>query len=431
MSERWSINAEWAQLEDGSPEERACFAALGICTDDSCLTFGYDSLLQSVRRAPYLSAYHFAEWLAWNWWRLRWEPHRLSPEWELSHAMASIGGGYIWPDIRIVSDGRLVSLICKSTPERARTPYRYLSESSTSIAAADFEGEIDRFVESVLQRLQTCGVTSSNLHHIWAEVVSERQDSARSAQRKFEALLGEDPGELDEVQLEHFIANIAATGQEALEEIAANRIPGKAIPDIAYLLELGRTSGTIANPLDRISLYARVPHDLDAPWRVGTRAAQHLRAQESIAPDQPITNNQLAQMYGAPREVFAPMDRSTDLSFDLSESDQRHRVVLRRTGRETSRRFALARLLGDALTYTTSDLMRPATHSDTYRQKVQRAFAAELLSPFEAVDHMLDGDYSPENQQDIADHFQVSDRTILTLLVNHQRLERSALDIAD
>ena len=431
MSERWSINAEWAQLEDGSPEERACFAALGICTDNSCLTFGYDSLLQSVRRAPYLSAYHFAEWLAWNWWRLRWEPHRLSPDWELSHAMASIGGGYIWPDIRIVSDGRLVSLICKSTPERARTPYHYLSESSTSIAAADFEGEIDRFIEAVLQRLQTCGVTSSSLHHVWPEVVSERQDSARSAQRKFEALLGEDPGELDEAQLQHFIANIAATGQEALEEIAANRIPGKAIPDIGYLLELGRTSGTIANPLDRISLYARVPHDLDAPWRVGTRAAQQLRAQESIAPDQPITNDQLAQMYGAPRDVFAPMDRSTDLSFDLSESDRRHRVVLRRTGRETSRRFALARLLGDALTHTTSDLMRPATHSDTYRQKVQRAFAAELLSPFEAIDHMLDGDYSPENQQDVADHFQVSDRTILTLLVNHQRLERSALDIAD
>jgi hypothetical protein len=431
MSERWSISAEWAQLDDGSPEERACFAALGICTDDSCLTFGYDSLLQSVRRAPFLSAYHLAEWLAWNWWRLRWEPHRLSAEWELSHAMASIGAGYIWPDIRIVSDGRFVSLTCKPTPERARTPYRYLAESSTSIAAADFEGEIDRFIDAVSQRLQMCGVTNSNLQQIWPEVVWERQDPMRSAQRKFEALLGEDPGELDEAQLQHFIENIAATGQEALEEIAANRIPGKAIPDIAYLLELGRTSGTIANPLDRISLLTPVQHELDAPWRVGTRAAKRLRAQESIAPDQPIANDRLAQMYGAPRDVFAPIDRPSDLSFDLSESDQRHRVVLRRTGRETSRRFALARLLGDALTHTTTDPMRPATHSDTYRQKVQRAFAAELLSPFEAVDHMLDGDYSPENQQDVADHFQVSDRTILTLLVNHQRLERSALEIAD
>lgn len=36
---------------------------------------------------------------------------------------------------------------------------------------------------------------------------------------------------------------------------------------------------------------------------------------------------------------------------------------------------------------------------------------------------MLDGDCSAENQQEVADHFQVSDRTILTLLVNQRRLE--------
>jgi Zn-dependent peptidase ImmA (M78 family) len=55
---------------------------------------------------------------------------------------------------------------------------------------------------------------------------------------------------------------------------------------------------------------------------------------------------------------------------------------------------------------------------------MQRSFAAEFLSPFEVVDEMLAGDYSPEAQQDVAEHFHVSDRTILTLLVNHHRLER-------
>ncbi len=431
MSERWSIDVEWAQLETGSPEERAGFAALGIHAYDACLTFGYDSLLQSVRRAPYLSAYHFAEWLAWNWWRLRWEPHRQSSEWELSHAMASIGGGYVWPNIHIVSDGKNISLVCKPTPERASTPYRYISDSVSIIPATDFEGEIDLFIEAVLQRLQTCQVTGSNLHEIWQDIVQERQDPALSVQRKFEALLGEDPGEMDETQLQRFIANAEATGQTALEEIAANRISGKPVPDIAYLLELGHTRGTVTNPRDRITLHTPIPHDRDAPWRVGTHAAQLLRAQENIAPDVAITNDQLARMYGAPRNTFDPLEQPSDLSFDLSESDQRHRVVLRRAGRETGRRFALARLLGDTLTHATDDPVRPATHSDTYRQKVQRAFAAELLSPFEATDHMLDGDYSMENQQEVADHFQVSDRTVLTLLVNHKRLDRSKLDEAD
>jgi len=431
MAARWSIDVEWAQLDAGAPEERAGFAALGIHAYEACLTFGYDSLLQSVRRAPYLSAYHFAEWLAWNWWRLRWEPHRQSADWELSHAMASIGGGYIWPNIHIVSDGKNVSLVSRPTSERTRTPYRYLNDSVSIIPATDFEGEIDLFIEAVLQRLQTFEATNSNLHDIWKDVVQERQDPTLSAQRKFEALLGEDPGEMDKGQLEGFIANAEATGQTALEEIAANRIPGKAVPDIPHLLELGHTRGTVTNPRDRITLHEPIPHDVDAPWRVGTRAAQLLRAQESIDPGVAITNDQLAHMYGAKRDIFDPLDQPADLSFDLSESDQRHRVVLRRAGRETGRRFALARLLGDTLTHTTNDPVRPATHSDTYRQKVQRAFAAELLSPFQAVDHILDGDYSTENQQEVADHFQVSDRTILTLLVNNRRLDRSKLEEAD
>lgn len=59
---------------------------------------------------------------------------------------------------------------------------------------------------------------------------------------------------------------------------------------------------------------------------------------------------------------------------------------------------------------------------------MQRAFAAELLSPFEAVEEMLADDYSTESQQDVAKHFQVSDMTIRTLLVNHRRLEREELD---
>ncbi|WP_265300612.1 ImmA/IrrE family metallo-endopeptidase [Verminephrobacter eiseniae] len=66
----------------------------------------------------------------------------------------------------------------------------------------------------------------------------------------------------------------------------------------------------------------------------------------------------------------------------------------------------------------------PATRSYTYRQKAQRAFAAELLSPFQAVDGMLDGDYSEEAQQDVAAHFNVSAVAIRTQLANHGRIDR-------
>ena len=41
---------------------------------------------------------------------------------------------------------------------------------------------------------------------------------------------------------------------------------------------------------------------------------------------------------------------------------------------------------------------------------------------------MLGDDYSVENQRGVAGHFQVSELTIRTLLVNHGRLEREDLD---
>ena len=36
------------------------------------MTEAEDAFVKRVRKEVYLSAYRLAEWLAWNWWRLRW-----------------------------------------------------------------------------------------------------------------------------------------------------------------------------------------------------------------------------------------------------------------------------------------------------------------------------------------------------------------------
>lgn len=68
--------------------------------------------------------------------------------------------------------------------------------------------------------------------------------------------------------------------------------------------------------------------------------------------------------------------------------------------------------------------LHPATRASTYRQKAQRSFAAEFLSPFEQVEEELTGDYSPEALQDVAERFNVSYLTIETLLKNHGLIAR-------
>ena len=113
---------------------------------------------------------------------------------------------------------------------------------------------------------------------------------------------------------------------------------------------------------------------------------------------------------------------SDQLSFVIAGDGRRSRLALRPKW-HTGRRFDVARLIGDRLLDGTERLS-PATQAYSYRQKAQRAFAAELLSPYEAVDDMLGVDTSEEGQTEAAEHFQVSPMAIRTQLANKGRVAR-------
>ena len=89
-------------------------------------------------------------------------------------------------------------------------------------------------------------------------------------------------------------------------------------------------------------------------------------------------------------------------------------------------RFEAARLLCDELIAPDSDKWLPATDSRTSRQKIQRAFAAELLCPINSLDEFLSGDYTPERIEDAAEHFGISPLAISSHLANNNRISRWA-----
>ena len=433
MPSSWAINTGWESLENGTPEEMAGFAALGIQVKGIWLTEGHDKLLQSLRRKPLLSTYHLAEWLAWNWWRLRWEPSRATVEWGLAHRMSSIGGGYVWPNIEFVSDGQQVSITSKPTPDRSGTPFRYIVESNALIQDSDFETVIDDFIDRVIQRLHDRSIFNSNLETVWESVLHERRHTDIAQRRKLEALLGEEPDPLHDELLGGLIQDAKHIGLAAMEEIAANRMGKMDLPHAADLLDIEKKHGFDFSLASRINLKG---HDREssaqpymAAWQLGTQTANALRKQEHLG-GRPVRNKELADMFGTSEkalENFAEPKSDLDLSFALNTNGVTGGVVLRSKW-VSGRRFELARLLGDQLIYSIHEPLRPATRTHTFRQKVQRAFAAELLSPFEEVNVLLDGDYSMEKQMDVAQHFQVSELTIRTSLVNHARIDRTALD---
>ena len=431
MSVGLEISLAPERLSEGSDEEKAAFGLFVIRAQQGSLTEGFDAFIDAYREGPLVSGYHAAEWLAWNWWRLRWEGRSAVPDWSLAHKMTSIGEGYVWPNVTIFSDGVRTALISAPSHPDAK-PFRYGGALPTVVPSGQFEAAIDAFVPKILARLESEAVRRSNLERIWCDVLAERRDSEIAKRRRLEAFLGRDPDSVEDDTIDRLLADTERLGEPALGELAAEaaqRGSSAAVLSADAIVTIIELKGFQGSPRDcaRLDANHKIATGPDVPaWLVGVRAARALRDQERLGL-KPISNTRLAQMAGIDKRALEEKATAgAELSFALDNSPTDMRVVLRSKW-ATGRRFDLARLLGDRILNAHGGL-HPATRSATYRQKAQRAFSAEFLSPFEAVDAMLAGDYSSENQEEVADHFHVSGLTVDTLLKNHGRIARDQLD---
>lgn len=428
----WHIPpVEWDTLHDASPEERACFGTLGMQLGGIWLTEGHDTLVNTVRQRPRLSAYHLARWLAWNWWRLRWEGLARKgeeAEWGLSHRLASAGGGYLWPDLRVISDGERIRMEARATPSGRATPYRYLNSLSAILPGQQFEAVVDDFMAQVLARLSAQGLPDTELHTLWQQVCEERADPASHDWRRLEALMGADPDEGDPQHIQQWLDDARIVGWSGIVELAAE-------PHRLQVADLRRCAQTHACTLDeRAGVQWATPSDaLPRPlgaieaWHRGEEMARRLRQQEQLAEDALLVSEQLADWAGVAAGVLESVKapQPVDASFVLPNADQETAQLVLRQSVGRGRRFELARLLGDRLLARETGL-RLASSSSTWRQKYQRAFAAELLCPHQLS---LDlGRYTDDEAvSQLADAYQVSELLVKTQRVNHGLEDRQAL----
>ncbi len=452
MSQRLTISLSCEELSSGAAEERATFGLLDVTANQQPLTLGEDTALGELRRGPHIAGYPLAEWLAWNWWRLRWEVVRPSKReareardrWDFAHRMTTVGDGYVWPNIAIWSDGVQSFLDSEPSKDPDDVLFRYMGAAGhQTIPSAELEEGIDRFVEDILARLERENIRNTNLHRLWSDLVTERQQPDIACLRRLEAQLGYDPGEADEAAIHLRLRDASALGTEALGEIAADaaRRSGAAERMISAreIAETAQARGFEIDIGDAAALTdaAGMKHGAgeNEPWRIGEESARRLRCQEALD-GEPVSNRKLAEFAGTTVAAIVDSDCRTDsMSFVFDPEDQGARLTLR-PKRETGRRFELARLIGDRLLGGSmswaGEPLAPATSTYSYRQKMQRAFAAELLAPFTSVEEMLAGDFSEDRQNDAAERFAVSPWMIQTKLVNHGLIDRDdAPDIAD
>lgn len=414
-------------IAEGMPEERAAFGMFTIRAGNLSLTEGFDWFIQALRPGPLVSGYHAAEWFAWNWWRIMHEPYAPhSADWWQAHTMTAIGEGYVWPNITFRTDGVRAAIIARPSVDPEAKPFRYLSSNIWLGSSAQMATAIDAFINRVAHRVTGQGVKDSNLHRALADLRQERLDPDLSEHRRLEALLGRDADEAGDDAIQSLLDDARQLGRDPVDELAADARDGTATR-ATTLRNIAATEGMDARLGDALRLSTselqQVREEVVA-WRQGRHAAQTVRQKDALGAA-PISTGRLSSMLGTsvpdPKKSYG----LAPLSFALRD-DGPSRVVLRSKW-DQGRRFELARLLGDHLLYGTGAHLLPATRAYTYRQKVQRSFAAEFLCPFEVARDMLHGDFSQEAIEEVAEHFSVSTMTVETLLRNHGLIERDLL----
>ncbi len=409
-------------------EDEATLGEVVIKAAEDTLTQVLELETGRVRDGVNLSAYRLAEWLIWNWWRLRWEPaHRnaqgdRSLDWRQAHEMAGIGRGWLWPNVTIVSDGLRIVLDARPSSEARTEPLRYMSDKRTVVSPEAFEAGVDDLAGRVLERLGRSPVPDSDLGIAWRDLAAERNDAELTLYRKIEACRGFDVDQADPEQIEQIIADGDELGTSAISEVAADQfLTAKQMHEAAIHSGFDNRPGSGAAPL--IGSWDGLGNM--APWRVGADAAMGLRYRERLG-DDPVSDARLAELYGMDHRALGESDIGGPMAFSLHVNGHGSRVILRSRWR-TGRRFELARLLADRLLVENEESLRPATRASTYRQKMQRAFAAELLCPVASLVDFLNDDFSDDAREEAAERFGVSSLAVTSVLVNNHELDRDEI----
>ena len=423
------ISLKPALLQEGPDYEQAAFGLLEVkvsSTQLAALVENGDGATY-YHSGPYISGYYLAEWLVWNWWRLRWEPRPLpygvAPlDWDLAHRMTDIGEGYAWPNISFSCDGFSCEVRSERSQESGTIRFSYIGSETHVVPAADFEETVDDFTKFVLQQLTDSCLSETNLQKLWNDLTTERQDPTLSRFRRIEALLGFNPDESDAARIEAWLNDADTLGENSLAELAtgagSSMVSARDIADVTS--KVGFTSK--ASDAFRLSNLPAVHWGIGPAWRIGVAMAKAARQQAGLG-ENPITDSHLVELAGLSKEAVKSDLSTNGISWVFRAAEASPSIVLRPRWK-TGRRFDLARLIGDRLftegDFTPSEPLAPATRSYSYRQKAQRSFAAELLSPWETVQAMLKGDRSEESREQIAEYFDVSERVISTLLLNNE-----------
>ena len=387
----------------------------------------------TVRGEMRITAFELAQWFAYNWWRLRWEPPKYNASWRDSHRLTAIGGGSVWPDIIFASDMQAVTILSTPTENIQYEPIQYITPKlETRIPADAFERGVDDFLDLTARRLRDLQVNDSDavpFLELLEVLRVERSDPEVASYRQVEAALGFDADDAPERLIQVLGSFAEKWGEDGVREIAAASPPSGAE---ALTQELG----DVHLPNVRVSFeslkgmeYGRRRFQIgkEEPWRLASVAAKKVRAAWNLG-DGKLDSQSLAKHLDAPLDRLLAYEPSKlPLGVARNSKLMKDWEATFRKRNPTSRRFEICRLIGDYLIAPLSESLLPMTDARTARQRFQRSFAQELLAPVDGLADIVGQNADDDSVENAASYFEVSPHLVVTALVNRRMLDRSYL----
>ncbi len=430
------LSVEWLPADGvASPALAATWCRLSIRVGNDVVTRVEDSEASSTRNSIFCSAYPLAEWAATNWWALRSHVRPAGllrlPTTERSprplhdalrrHTMRAAGDGFVWPSLFIVPEGTHTSLTWIADQTAPTASIRYVASGYAWIDSIRAQTALAAFIGSVIDRLRELGVRDTLLEEEWNAVVKAPREEAAFCDAA--AAFGLDPYDLEPEDAQQIHRIGAVLGDDLAEEFATAVDPSRIGEDLAWVATgLSRLAQRSAPPTGAwaalVGLHLADDRDGE-PWDVGWRHGRLTREALGVAATEPVVLDGI---------VRARHLASTDQALQgLGSGMSGHVEVITAAGSgSNAQRFMSARAVWRAMHVEARPYLM--TTAPTFEQRVERAFAAEVLAPAAGLERLVErqsGVVLAEDVERLGRKFKTS-----PLVISHQLENQLGLAVA-
>lgn len=291
---------------------------------------------------------------------------------------------------------------------------KYLTQGDFLVESTELQFTLAGFVTAVIDRLVDLDIKDTPLQDEWLSI--QKTDSDERAFCLAAARLGLDPYS-DAEQYESQIVAAARELPSSILDYFYDAVSPSNIADAlgwvtASLLEVLKSDGeldqSVVDVRDTLRRASILRHD--APWTAGWRQAAIVRRALGIDPSSNFDIDLFV------KGLTRPAKERRIQAAGRGGRSTTNVVILSRRYARTSQRFTLARAFWHIVANDQSEFLVTASYTEA--QKIERAFAAELLAPAQGISDALKStlaDVQEEDLTEIAEQYDVSNT-----IVEHQ-----------